>query len=230
MGEKWWEYWKYNFKQGRVSVREWMGKREKILNSIISLVAGLIVAILVTDDKILGAIIFAVTSALAYLLIFVILILIFTVFDVPFQTIKKQDEMIADLQAVPDVVIYSLTELREEGVRIRKGGESLASKERIEPWWQEFEEWKTKTVSKIALLDKSAANNWKTLGQFPHTRKSFPALSEQHRKYVEMCDDWLKRLDDVIAELRYCKMGWLPLVSTTATYYKNPDWDNRAST
>lgn len=196
------EYWKANFKQGYVSAWEWMGIRGILLGIIISLIVAFLS--ITTNGDIMQAIINAVITLLVVFFGYVILGLIFTCFDVPYQTIKKQYEMIADLQSFADrkEIINRIIKLRKKGVEIRNMGDKLMSPESITTWWQNHLDWREDTIRAIAMLDQNRANQWATLDTFNPSRGFPQALNNDHKHKLQMFDEWLTRLIDVIKELR----------------------------
>lgn len=124
--------------------------------------------------------------------------------NAPFRIIKEQDSIISSFEKVTDreVVIARLTDLWTEGTALRNKGEGLMHESRVEPWWNEHLEWRNKTKTTMALLDKNMARQWWTLGTYI-AKRAFPhALSPIHAKRLQMFDAWLERLNEKIQELQ----------------------------
>ena len=121
----------------------------------------------------------------------------------PFMIIREQDNKIANLKSVSDrkSIIGKLVELREEGTKLRNSGQTILHQSGIEPWWGKHLEWREKTKATIALLDPNKANQWGILNTYI-PKRGFPnAINNLHRKYLQMFDAWLDRLQEVIDKL-----------------------------
>lgn len=197
-----WEYWKDNFKQGRVSAWEWMGINGLIFGILVALIAGIIVSR--TTSERLQLLVFFSVSILVTLIIYVPIVLYFAIFTIPSNKYKEQTNETRKHQSFTEnkAIINTLVDLRKKGVKLRNQGETLMHHDRVEPWWKEHLEWREKTENTIGLLDKNIAAKWAVLDTFTPKRPFSKAISPDHRKKLQMFDAWLERLDEVITELR----------------------------
>ena len=138
------------------------------------------------------------------LVVFIAFVLFDAIFSVPYERIKEQNDNIVVLKGVQNKkeAIKFLEKQRKEGVNLRNQGMNILHNSRIDSWWEDHTNWRKKTKDGIAILDKSMDMNWYTLNTFEPKREFANAINIKHRKYLQMFDEWLDRLDRVILSLR----------------------------
>lgn len=170
-------------------------KKKGVWSLLASIISFFIISKLIGADEAKTEIIVFVSVVIGIIIIEIIRF-IWHLYNAPFEIIKEQDGLIASLKFISDrkSIIGNLVELRKEGTELRNRGETLFHQSEIEPWWNLHLKWREKTKATMALLDPNKANQWETLNLYT-PRRDFPkALNGQHRKYLQMFDVWLDRL------------------------------------
>jgi len=122
----------------------------------------------------------------------------------PLRIIKEQDRIITGYEKVSSkkAIIHQLTQQFISGTVLRNKGQGLIHESRIDPWWEEFIEWKRETKAIISILDENVADRWWTLGTYTNKRLFPKALTQEQRKKLQMFDAWLERLDKLTKDFK----------------------------
>jgi hypothetical protein len=122
-------------------------------------------------------------------IIFFLLFSLVIVFESAYRYLNKYNE---------PKLINQLGELRAEGVVLRNSGSSLMSKDSIDKWRSGQLEWEGKVLGVLKNLSTYDCQNFNYLDTFTANRLFPEAISNEHRKYLQVFDEKLKRLEKII--------------------------------
>jgi hypothetical protein len=187
-------YWKRILLLGAQRSWKWLGVSGKILNVAV----GLIVGVLLGQKDIIriSLITIGIVGGL-----YLILVMIFAFFIVPFQENNKLAKTISRLKSrrKEPPALLELTKLRKAGIELRNSGISLSSPAELDSWLNEFETWNVQVLKLIRKLSKVRAGIIETLGNLP--RGGYPnAINDVHRLKLNVFDEKLKRLQTFLEE------------------------------
>ncbi len=170
-----------------------LGVWAKIIGLIVPIIVGWLI------DKVLSLAPFW-RGFLYTILAYVGIAILYAIFVYPHKVISEQKSTISLLRKEVDRkdVIKSLSNQRRIGVELLGKGKILLHESQIGSWWEEHRKWRDKTKQLIALIDEAKAIQWDTLGTYQPKRPFIEALNSNHRKMLQMFDEWLSRLDRLI--------------------------------
>jgi len=191
------DYWKNNLTLGIQRAWEWMGVRGIIIDVIISLIAGLLVA-QNTENRLNIIQTAGITIAIA-VGIYILLVLIFVIFIVPYQEDQKLEKIIINYKkkGKEPPELQKLAELRTEGVELRNFGTRLPNPSALSKWIDDYTEWDRTVIKILGKLSKAQAAWFTTLDRMPlHTFQN--VINGEHSRYLNIFEEKLKRLDIVL--------------------------------
>ena len=197
MNKKFSDYWKNNITLGIQRIWEWLGVRGIIIDVIISLIAGLLIA--QNAENRLGVVQTAgITIAIAFG-IYILLALISVIFIVPYQETRRLEKIIANYKkkGKEPPELQKLAELRTEGVKLRNFGTGIADPNALSKWINDYTEWDKTVIKTVGKLSKAQAAWFTTLDRMPlHNFQN--TLNSEHSRYLNIFEEKLKRLDIVL--------------------------------
>jgi hypothetical protein len=147
-------YWKNNLALGIQRAWEWLGVRGIIIDIIISVIVGLLIA--QSAENRLGIIQTAgITLAIA-LVIYILLVLVFIVFIVPYQESQRLEKIISNYKkkGKEPQEFQKLAELRTEGVKLRNFGTGLTDPDSLSKWINDYTEWDTTVIKALESFQR----------------------------------------------------------------------------
>ncbi len=94
--------------------------------------------------------------------------------------------------------IKELGEIRAEGVELRNRGSGLLSLDSVNKWRIEQLHWEENTLVILKNLSTYDYEYFRYLDTFTPSREFPAAISIEHRKYLQVFDEKLKRLGEII--------------------------------
>src|SRR6266487_3068379 len=151
------DYWKNNLTLGVQRIWEWMGVRGIIIDVVISLIVGLLIA-QNTENRLGVAQTAGITIVIA-LGIYILLVLISVIFIVPYQENQRLEKIIAGYKkkGKEPPEIQKLAELRTEGVKLRNFGTRLSDTNALIKWINDYTEWDRIVIKTLSKLSKAQA-------------------------------------------------------------------------
>ena len=191
------DYWKNNLTLGVQRAWEWMGVRGIIIDVVISLIAGLLIA-QNTENRLNIVQTAGITIAIA-LGIYILLVLVFVIFIVPYKESQRLDKIITNYKkkGKEPPELQKLAELRTEGVKLRNFGTGLTDSNALSKWINDYTEWDKTVIKTLGKLSKAQAGWFTTLDRMPlHTFQN--VINGEHNRYLNIFEEKLKRLDIVL--------------------------------
>lgn len=191
------DYWKNNLTLGIQRAWEWMGVRGIIIDAIVSLIAGLLIA--QTNENRLSVVqTIGITIAIA-LGIYILLVIVFVIFIVPYQEDQRLERIVSNYKkkGKEPPELQKLAELRTEGVKLRNFGTGIKDPSTLSKWIKDYIEWDKTVIKTLSKLSKAQAGWFTTLDRMP--LNVFPTtLNSEHSRYLNIFEEKLKRLDKVL--------------------------------
>ncbi|MDP2776666.1 MAG: hypothetical protein Q8O48_03405 [Anaerolineales bacterium] len=191
------DYWKNNLTFGIQRTWEWLGVRGIIIDVVISLIAGLLIA-QNTENRLNVAQTAGVTIVIA-LGIYILLVLISVIFIVPYQENLRLEKIIANYKkkGKEPPELQKLAELRTEGVELRNFGAGLTDSNVLSKWINDYTVWDKTVIKTLGKLSKAQAGWFTTLDRMPlHAFRN--VINGEHSRYLNIFEEKLKRLDTVL--------------------------------
>ncbi len=91
-----------------------------------------------------------------------------------------------------------LGELRAKGIVHRNSGSRIISNESMERWRNEQLEWENEVLEILKDLSTVDYENFHILGLFGNRRPFPEAISDNHRLYLQVYDEKLRRLEEIM--------------------------------
>ena len=194
MMKKYNQYWRHNFALGAQRAWKWLGVLGRIIGASISLVAGLILgqenAILIT----------AITLGIV-LALYLLTMLIFFIFVVPFQEHSRLERIIGNYKkkGKEPPEIFKLAQLRTSGVRLRNDGSRLTDPNSLSKWINDYTNWDKAVLKTLGRLSKGKSEWLRTLDKMP-TNLGRRVIDSEHLRYLSIFDEKLIRLDMILRQ------------------------------
>ena len=193
--KKWIKDFFENIVDGFYDLWKWLGIWKKVVWLIISEIAAYLNNRIFSLSTLWRGFLYTIITYLG-------IAILYSLFIRPFKENSKKESIILILRDDKKIenIIKNLNNQRVTGVELRNEGEIILHESQIDPWWDNHLDWRRKTKELISLLDINKAIQWNTLDMY-RPRRSFPnAISSNHRKKLQMFDEWLDRLDKFITE------------------------------
>jgi len=191
------DYWKNNLTLGIQRTWEWMGVRGIIIDVVISLIVGLLIA--QNTESRLGVAQTAGITVVIAVGIYILLVVISVIFIVPYQESQRLEKIIANYKkkGKEPPEIQKLAESRTEGVKLRNYGAGLTDPNAISKWIDDYTEWDKTVIKTLSKLSKAQAAWFTTLDRMPlHAFQN--VINGEHNRYLNIFEEKLKRLDIVL--------------------------------
>ncbi len=164
------------------------------MDAVIALIVGLVLG----ESNIVSVVLITIAVALG---IYIVLMLVFSFFIVPFQEHTKLEKTISGYKKKskepPEIV--KLAEYRTNGVALRNSGERLSDLRSLHEWINGYTEWDKNVLSTLAKLSKVQAEWYRTLDRMP-VQLDRKVLDQEHLRYLSIFDEKLKRLDIILRQ------------------------------
>jgi hypothetical protein len=188
------QFWRRNFSLGIQRAWKWLGVLGRIIGAAISLLVGLIIG----QENII--LISAITLSVV-LVLYMLTILVFSIFIVPFQEHSKLERVVNNYKkkGKEPPEILRLAELRTNGVQLRNNGTRLTDPNNLAEWITRYTEWDKEVLKTLSKLSKGKSEWLRTLDKMP-MNPARKVIDAEHLRYLSIFDEKLARLDMILRQ------------------------------